>query len=350
MPAKQKEEQEPTGPVQAEDWGNPGVQIEDKIEQRLEQNTEPKPEPKPVPRSRPSTAVKIKNEPGPNGKNAADSPPEAFLELAPALNLEAQKENAFIIRPENKRAESTAEQDSGADAGGGKSDKWIEFQDPARARALSRSAEAATAAGAEEQQAPTPPRGQGKKAGAAKASDSSTGPAVSTLPRGGVVLKIDPTKAISRQDISQRFSYVLPDGWRTYQIPYQPHDVLTLRSKNKMIATISFSDQTRKGNLEKLKTLTIENAKNTVSQYELISAEITTLKNGVPCARILGQGQIDDVDARQLQYVVPLTKKFPLVVTLTVGKKMGDKYDKLVHDVVESLTTETFATKTKQVE
>ena len=315
------------------------------------------PQTKPIREAAPrrSNPVKIKNDAAASGKNASNQP-EAFLELAPALNLDAQKESAFITRPENPAGDTAANAANAQDAADTasdnttestptKTDPWIDFKDPAREAALKQAA----GVGGETATSAVNSLG-GKRERGPKAANAAAGQAVSTLPRGGVVVKFDPTKVINRQDISQRFSYVLPDGWRTYQIPYQKHDVLTLRDKNKMLATISFTDETRRGNLTKLKDLAAESAKENITKYELISSEIITLKSGLHCARILGQGQIDDIQARQLQYVVPLAKRLTLVVTLTVGKIMGDKYDKLMHDVVESLSTDAFITRTKQVE
>ena len=290
-------------------------------EPKPETEAEPKPEPKPEPKIEPKlpTTIKIKNLTPAKEGNTGTS--EAFLELAPPLNLETSKESIFIYPPVPKQAVQPTKQEA-----------WPEFKDNAEAKIV------------------RPAPGEAAEDGNNVSRDDANNDDKPVTAKKGISIKIDPTKQIHRQDISRRFGYVLPDGWRTYQIPYQAHDVLTLRNKDRLIATISFSDQLRKGNLEKLKAMAIENAKESISKYELLSADVTTLASGLPCVRILGQGQLDDVAARQLQYVVPLSKKYPLVVTLTVGKIMGDKYDKLMHDVVESLTTDAVVTKLRQIE
>jgi len=142
-----------------------------------------------------------------------------------------------------------------------------------------------------------------------------------------------------RKDFSGQFSYILPDGWRTFQIPYQVHDCLSLRENNKIVATISFADQLGKNDLTKLKDATVENDKQQVQKYEVLESKILTIPSGQCCAMIVGQGEIDEVAARQVQYIMELRKKHFLIATLTVAKPVGEKYDKLVQDVVASITT-----------
>jgi hypothetical protein len=144
---------------------------------------------------------------------------------------------------------------------------------------------------------------------------------------------------IHRKDFSGRFSFVLPEGWRTYQIPYQAHDVLSLRESDSIMATITFADQPRKKNLEKLKDETIETNKKQMQKYQLIESKIMALPGGQPCARIVSLAQIDEINTRQVQFIVDLKKKHFIAVTLTVTKPVGEKYDKLLQEVVTSLST-----------
>jgi len=153
-------------------------------------------------------------------------------------------------------------------------------------------------------------------------------------------------KLIERTDFSGQFTFVLPEGWRTYQIPYQPHDVLSLREKDSIQATISFADELAKTNLEKLQQSTVDKAKNELKKYELVESQIVSLPGGQPCARIISLEQIDEIDTRQVQYIVALKKKHFLVVTLTTAKPIGDKYDKLLQDVVASISTVQASAKT----
>jgi hypothetical protein len=151
---------------------------------------------------------------------------------------------------------------------------------------------------------------------------------------------------IHRKDFSGSFTFVLPEGWGTYQIPYQTHDVLSLRENDNQSATISFADELGKHDLEKLKDSTVENNKKLLQKYELVEAKMLALPSGQPCAKIVSLGQIDEVDTRQVQYIVSLKKKHFLVATLTVTKPVGEKYDKLLQDVVASISTNVEPAKT----
>ncbi len=164
------------------------------------------------------------------------------------------------------------------------------------------------------------------------AAASSTG-AVPRLPS-----KV--SKLFRRKDFSGKFSYVLPEGWGTYQIPFQVHDCLSLRDQGKILATFSFNDEIGKTDLKKLQHDTIENDKKQLEKYELAESKMTTLANGQDCAIIVSQVKVDDVEARQVHYIVELKKKHFLVATLTATKPVGEKYDKLMQDVMASITTD----------
>jgi hypothetical protein len=54
------------------------------------------------------------------------------------------------------------------------------------------------------------------------------------------------------------------------------------------------------------------------------------------------------VDTRQVQYIVGLKKKHFLIVTLTVKRPVGEKYDKLLQEVVTSISTTPLTSKTSK--
>ncbi|MBS2008878.1 MAG: hypothetical protein JST01_17640 [Cyanobacteria bacterium SZAS TMP-1] len=245
-------------------------------------------------------------------KNVAE--PAAIIQLAPPIKMTADEISPFVVNP-----------------------KYAEHK---------RNNEAEPAAASSETNSDGSQSGDGFKS-------ENTDPDMGDKPKktqpiaAKELTKAEREKQIKRQDFSSKFSYVLPEGWRTYQIPFQTHDVLSLRQANKIVATINFSDEFRKSNLEKLKDLTIEKNQEDDPKYKLVESEIESLPDGKACAKILGTGEVDEVKARRLQYIIALTKKHHLVVTLTVGKIMGDKYDKVLHDVVASVSTEAFVTRLK---
>ncbi|MBS1993105.1 MAG: hypothetical protein JSS83_21465 [Cyanobacteria bacterium SZAS LIN-3] len=245
-------------------------------------------------------------------KNVAE--PAAIIQLAPPIKMTADEISPFVVNP-----------------------KYAEHK---------RNNEAEPAAASSETNSDGSQSGDGFKS-------ENTDPDMGDKPKktqpivAKELTKAEREKQIKRQDFSSKFSYVLPEGWRTYQIPFQTHDVLSLRQANKIVATINFSDEFRKSNLEKLKDLTIEKNQEDDPKYKLVESEIESLPDGKACARILGTGEVDEVKARRLQYIIALNKKHHLVVTLTVGKIMGDKYDKVLHDVVASVSTEAFVTRLK---
>jgi len=149
-----------------------------------------------------------------------------------------------------------------------------------------------------------------------------------------------PIKLLHRQDFSGQFSYILPENWRAHQIPFQTHDVLSLRENDKTVATISFSDQIGKKNLSQVKSAIEDSDKKDMDKFELKESQLTTLQNGAPCAKIVGLAKLDETSTRLVQYVIPFKKKHFMLVTLTVSQTAGEKYDKLLDEVISSITTD----------
>ncbi|MBU6452697.1 MAG: hypothetical protein KGS72_13005 [Cyanobacteria bacterium REEB67] len=161
----------------------------------------------------------------------------------------------------------------------------------------------------------------------------------------GAGKKTDPTtdlksKLVAHTDLSRQFSYVVPSGWAIFAIPMQPHEVLAVRTNNRIEAEVSFVHHDGKSTLEGLKDDTLAESKRFFKKFEVLENKIETLPNGLSCGKIVTTEEIDEEQARQVQYILNPRKRYFLVVTMTVAKQIGNKYDRTLLHIVNSLTSD----------
>ncbi len=128
-----------------------------------------------------------------------------------------------------------------------------------------------------------------------------------------------PPTEILQTDRSANLTYSLPTGWQATKNPFYGHDLLVKKSTEDK-GSLIIADREGKGTLEKMaKSLESELSKQ-CQDFKLESNEMTKLASGVNCARVIHTGKVDDIEIRQVNYVMPYLKGKVLLITGTVKK------------------------------
>ncbi len=128
-----------------------------------------------------------------------------------------------------------------------------------------------------------------------------------------------PTAELLQTDRSANLTYALPKGWQATKNPFYAHDLLVKKSTEEK-GSLIIADRESKGSLEKTAKALEDELSKQCDSFKLESNEMTKLASGVNCARIIHTGKVDDIEIRQVNYVMPYLKGKVLLVTGTVKK------------------------------